>query len=242
MRRWLILGYMCFSCAMVVGCDDDSASSPASADERTDLDFFATEGDRPLLHFRVRYWGDTLGQRPGPDGSTQAVKTYVKGTPWVADFYVEPGAERLAIVEASPGRKIALYFTDLRVVDGHAEAGLHGYAMNFKYQGPPSKGSGSKQRVERGGSMDAPKPKLYHVGQPQVAVIGQHGYTFESEDAPMGSDYSVVSQEYFSIELVEITDLASAMKADEELQTMVPLEVWEEVQRDMPSISLPSKR
>lgn len=242
MRFYLMSDLFLLAMATALGCDRLPTAAPSAAPAAAqDTSFFTDGGKLGLMHFRVRLWGKSVGQRiPAAEGPVKNVKEYFAETPHVADFFVEPGAERIAITDLGNGKRIALYLKNLRVVADHAEADVFGVKSNFGFRGPPAIRVNAGYSVTRFGSEQEPQPTRFVVGTPVEGRMSPVGYS--RYDASMGPDFSVETGQNFTIELVELTDLSRALKDDPLLDNTVPVAAQAEAERDMQPTSRPSAR
>lgn len=247
MRYCFLHGLVALAALAFVGCDRsspaESTSDHAAADTATpapnqDTEWFSRNSDLPLLHFRVRLWGEAVGERIADDGTITHVKTYLAETPTVADFFIEPGAERIAIADLGNGKRIALYLKNLRVVNNVAEADVYGVRCNFGLRGPLTGRAGPGSLMHRQGTTQSPIPTRFVAGEPIERAMMQ--YSFGDHRAPMGADYSVRMGQRFTIALVSVTQLSEVMKDDPALDNSVPAEVEEEARRDMGPTTRPA--
>lgn len=238
MQRLLIVSVITLTSVLALGCgeqpDDPVASESAASPSNDDLDFFRHSESVELAHFRVEFKGKTVGEQEDAEGHATVVKEYLVGKSVTADFYVQPGAERLAIAQDTEGKVIALYLKNLGIVDEHAEADAYGLANNFGFLGPSSGRSGPVQHVSRSGTAQKPEPTRFLVGKRFDGRTGGIGM-MAGGDGPMGPEpeYTVKTELFYTIELVGIKKLSEILAANHDLDNIVPPEVIAEAKRDM---------
>lgn len=206
------------------------SSQPLQSGDEDTL-FFQRNAQTCIAHFRVRWWGEAVGERIHPDGRIEPIKSYLKTEPTVLDFFMLAGPEQLRIAQDGRGRRIALYLKHLQLVGNHAQADVVGVANNFPFNGPDRAKVGAGNNTRREGHADAPTPQVFQIGKPvagRTAVLGSSSY-----NAAMGADYHIKDQHRYEIELVEIIPLAGVMKEKPELGNAVPPAAAEEAHRDM---------
>ena len=209
--------------------------------ENAELFPFRDRQAMPLVHFRVTLEGDTFGSREHADGRIERVTDYHVAKSSPADFFVEPGAERLLIDEVAPGKRVALYVKNLRVINTTApatvEVDIIGFACNIGFSMPNGRWT-MKHFVERHGTADAPKAQRFKVGEPVKQIDGATKDVLRKDAA--GDEVNIATHTFHTIELVGVTDLASVLKDDPKQDEPLPGSVREAIQRDRAAATLPS--
>ncbi len=233
--RWIIsLPMLALMGVLLASCDEhtNSGARVTSSDTATsqDLQFFSRSAETPLAHFRVRWIADTVGRRTNAQGHLEVVNEYLSGVPVTAEFYLQPGVERLAIASGGDGKTTVLYLKNLQIVDDHAEADVWGVANNFGFRGPPGVRIGAGGRMSRAGTPEAPKPELFVIGKPKTIPLGRLG--MHSSNEAMGKDYEVMSRTDCVVELLAITNLSEVLADDPSLDNAVPAAVQDQAIHD----------